>query len=95
MGGGIRKLEDVRRMLNAGADKVGINTAAVFNPELVREATDYFGSQCIVVAIDAKKVSEAGEPDVGECLPGGRKRTGIDALEWAEKMPGACSTNWT
>ena len=87
VGGGIRKLEDVRRMLNAGADKVGINTAAVFNPELVREATDYFGSQCIVVAIDAKKVSAAGEPDRWEVFThGGRKRTGIDAVEWAEKM---------
>ena len=87
VGGGIRKLEDVRRMLNAGADKVGINTAAVFNPELVREATDYFGSQCIVVAIDAKKVSEPGEPDRWEVFThGGRKRTGIDAVEWAEKM---------
>ena len=87
VGGGIRKLEDVRRMLNAGADKVGINTAAVFNPELVREATDYFGSQCIVVAIDAKKVSAAGEPERWEVFThGGRKRTGIDAVEWAEKM---------
>ena len=87
VGGGIRKLEDVRRMLNAGADKVGINTAAVFDPELVREATDYFGSQCIVVAIDAKKVSAAGEPDRWEVFThGGRKRTGIDAVEWAEKM---------
>lgn len=87
VGGGIRKLEDVRRMLNAGADKVGINTAAVFNPELVREATDYFGSQCIVVAIDAKRVNEAGEPDRWEVFThGGRKRTGIDAVAWAEKM---------
>ena len=87
VGGGIRKLDDVRRMLNAGADKVGINTAAVFNPELVREATDYFGSQCIVVAIDAKKVSAVGEPDRWEVFThGGRKRTGIDAVEWAEKM---------
>ena len=87
VGGGIRKLEDVRRMLNAGADKVGINTAAVFNPELVREATDYFGSQCIVVAIDAKKVSEPGEPERWEVFThGGRTRTGIDAVEWAEKM---------
>lgn len=87
VGGGIRKLEDVRRMLNAGADKVGINTAAVFNPELVREATDYFGSQCIVVAVDAKKVSEPGEPERWEVFThGGRKRTGIDAVEWAEKM---------
>jgi cyclase len=87
VGGGIRKLEDIRRMLNAGADKVGINTAAVFNPELVREASDYFGSQCIVVAIDAKSVSQDGEPKRWEIFThGGRKATGIDALEWAEKM---------
>ena len=87
VGGGIRKLDDVRRMLNAGADKVGINTAAITNPELVREATDYFGSQCIVVAIDAKRVSEAGEPLRWEVFThGGRKRTGIDAVAWAEKM---------
>lgn len=62
VGGGIRKLADIRRMLNAGADKVAINTAAVFNPELVLEAAAYFGSQCIVVAIDAKQVSVADEP---------------------------------
>lgn len=87
VGGGIRKLDDVRRMLNAGADKVGINTAAITNPELVREATDYFGSQCIVVAIDAKRVSEPGEPLRWEVFThGGRKRTGIDAVAWAEKM---------
>ncbi len=87
VGGGIRKLEDIRRMLNAGADKVAINTAAVFNPELVREATDYFGSQCIVVAIDAKKVSVDAEPERWEVFThGGRKRTGIDAVAWAEKM---------
>ena len=87
VGGGIRKLEDVRRMLNAGADKVAINTAAVFNPELVRDATDYYGSQCIVVAIDAKTVSEDGEPKRWEIFThGGRKATGIDALDWAEKM---------
>lgn len=87
VGGGIRKLDDVRRMLNAGADKVGINTAAITNPELVREATDYFGSQCIVVAIDAKRVNAAGEPLRWEVFThGGRKRTGIDAVAWAEKM---------
>lgn len=87
VGGGIRKLEDVRRMLNAGADKVSINTAAVFNPELVKEATDYFGSQCIVVAIDAKCVSSEGESKRWEIFThGGRKETGIDVLEWAEKM---------
>jgi len=87
VGGGIRVVEDVRRMLNAGADKVAINTAAVFNPELVKEATDYFGSQCIVVAIDAKRVSAEGEPLRWEIFThGGRKGTGIDAIGWAEKM---------
>ena len=87
VGGGIRKVEDIRRMLNAGADKVAINTAAVFNPEFVREAAERFGSQCIVVAIDAKKVSTEGEPDRWEIFThGGRKPTGIDAVEWARKM---------
>ena len=87
VGGGIRKVDDVRRMLNAGADKVAINTAAVFNPEFVKEATDKFGSQCIVVAIDAKKVSGEGEPLKWEIFThGGRKPTGIDAIEWAKKM---------
>ena len=87
VGGGIRKLEDIRQMLNAGADKVGINTAAVFNPEFVREAAQRFGSQCIVVAIDAKKVSGSDEPDHWEIFThGGRKPTGLDAIEWAKKM---------
>ena len=87
VGGGIRKVEDVRRMLNAGADKVAINTAAVFNPDLVREATDYFGSQCIVVAIDAKRVSKEDERLKWEIFThGGRKGTGIDAIEWSKKM---------
>ena len=87
VGGGIRTVEDIRRMLNAGADKVGINTAAVFNPEFVREAAEKFGSQCIVVAIDAKKVSTEGEPSKWEIFThGGRKPTGIDAVEWAVKM---------
>ncbi|MBL3527556.1 MAG: imidazole glycerol phosphate synthase subunit HisF [gamma proteobacterium endosymbiont of Lamellibrachia anaximandri] len=87
VGGGIRVVEDVRRMLNAGADKVAINTAAVFNPEFVREATTKFGSQCIVVAIDAKKVSGEGEPLKWEIFThGGRKPTGIDAIEWAKRM---------
>ena len=86
VGGGIRKLEDIRQMLNAGADKVGINTAAVFNPEFVREAAQRFGSQCIVVAIDAKKVSGSDEPDHWEIFThGGRKPTGLDAIEWAKK----------
>jgi imidazole glycerol-phosphate synthase subunit HisF len=87
VGGGIRTEEDIRRMLNAGADKVGINTAAVFNPEFVKSATDRFGSQCIVVAIDAKKVSGEGEPLKWEIFThGGRKPTGLDAIEWATRM---------
>ncbi|VAW97978.1 Imidazole glycerol phosphate synthase cyclase subunit HisF [hydrothermal vent metagenome] len=87
VGGGIRKVEDIRRMLNAGADKVAINTAAVFNPEFVKEAAEKFGSQCIVVAIDAKQVSGEGETNRWEIFThGGRKPTGIDAIEWAIKM---------
>ncbi len=87
VGGGIRKLDDIRRMLNAGADKVGINSAAVFNPEFVQQAAEKFGSQCIVVAIDAKKVSGDGEPPRWEIFThGGRKPTGINAVEWAIKM---------
>ncbi len=87
VGGGIRKLDDIRTMLNAGADKVGINSAAVFNPDFVREAAEKFGSQCIVVAIDAKKVSAENEVDRWEIFThGGRKPTGIDAIKWAIKM---------
>jgi cyclase len=87
VGGGIRELEDIRRMLNAGADKVGINSAAVFRPEFVKEAAEKFGSQCIVVAIDAKKVSAEGEKNRWEIFThGGREPTGIDAIEWAVKM---------
>jgi len=87
VGGGIRTLDDIRTMLNAGADKVGINSAAIFRPEFVREAAERFGSQCIVVAIDAKKVSADGEPNRWEIFThGGRKGTGIDAVEWAVKM---------
>jgi cyclase len=87
VGGGIRTIDDVRKMLNAGADKVSINTAAVFNPEFVREASDKVGAQCIVVAIDAKQVSKAGEPLRWEIFThGGRKPTGLDAIEWARKM---------
>ena len=87
VGGGIRTLDDIRRMLNAGADKVGINSAAVFRPEFVKEAADKFGSQCIVVAIDAKKVSQEGEENRWEIFThGGRKPTGINAVEWAVKM---------
>lgn len=87
VGGGIRSIDDVRRMLNAGADKVAINTAAVFNPEFVKQAAERVGSQCIVVAIDAKKVSQPGEADRWEIFThGGRKPTGLDAIEWAKKM---------
>jgi len=87
VGGGIRTLEDIRRMLNAGADKVGINSAAVFRPEFVQEAAEKFGNQCIVVAIDAKKVSAENEPPQWEIFThGGRKATGINAVEWAKKM---------
>ncbi|MDH3631115.1 MAG: imidazole glycerol phosphate synthase subunit HisF [Gammaproteobacteria bacterium] len=87
VGGGIRELADIRRMLNAGADKVSINTAAVFNPEFVAAAADKFGSQCIVVAVDAKRVSTQDEPGRWEIFThGGRKPTGIDTLEWVQKM---------
>jgi cyclase len=87
VGGGIRKVEDIRKMLNAGADKVAINSAAVFNPEIVKDASDKVGNQCIVAAIDAKRVSKDGEPLRWEIFThGGRKETGIDAVEWAVKM---------
>lgn len=82
VGGGIRSLDDIRRLLNAGADKVAINTAAVAEPEFVRQAARRFGSQCIVVAIDAKRVGQGWEV----FTHGGRKPTGIDAVEWAAKM---------
>jgi cyclase len=87
VGGGIRTCDDIRRLLNAGADKVSINTAAVFNPDFVREAAQRFGSQCIVVAIDAKKVSLPGETDRWEIFThGGRKPSGLDAVDWSRKM---------
>ena len=89
VGGGIRELSDIRRMLNAGADKISINTAAVFNPEFVARAADKFGSQCIVVAVDAKRVSAPDDAGRWEIFThGGRKSTGIDVLEWVEKMDG-------
>ncbi|MGL4603138.1 MAG: imidazole glycerol phosphate synthase subunit HisF [Iodobacter sp.] len=87
VGGGIRAVDDIRRLLNAGADKVSINTTAVTNPQLVKEATDRFGSQAIVVAIDAKQVSHPGEPLRWEVFThGGRTATGLDAIEWATRM---------
>jgi cyclase len=87
VGGGIRTVDDIRLMLNAGADKVSINSAAVFNPDFVKAASDHFGAQCIVVAIDAKKVSAEHENPRWEIFThGGRKPTGIDAVEWAVRM---------
>jgi len=86
VGGGIRSCEDIRKMLNAGADKVSINTAAVFNPEFVKQAAERFGSQCTVVAIDARRVP-GSDPQRWEVYThGGRKPTGIDVLEWAQRM---------
>lgn len=82
VGGGVRAVADVQRLLNAGADKVSINTSAVTNPQLVKDAADRYGSQCIVVAIDAKRVGERWEV----FTHGGRKATGLDAVEWAKKM---------
>ena len=89
VGGGIRVNQDIRRLLNAGADKVGINTAAVFRPEFVKEASSQFGAQCIVVAIDAKCVEQDadGVPVRWEIYThGGRKPTGFDAVDWARRM---------
>jgi len=84
VGGGINRLEDIRKLLRAGADKVSINTGAVARPEFVREAAETFGSQCIVVAIDAKRAASGWEV----FTHGGRKETGLDACLWAEKMAG-------
>lgn len=90
VGGGIRSVDDVRRMLNAGADKVAINTAAIHDPTLVANAAERYGSQCIVVAIDAKRVESPGpEPRWEVFTHGGRRPTGIDALAWAEQMAAA------
>ncbi|MEN9657431.1 MAG: hypothetical protein RL571_896 [Pseudomonadota bacterium] len=87
VGGGIRVVDDIRRLLNAGADKVSINTTAVTNPQMVKDASDRFGSQAIVVAIDAKQVSLPGEPIRWEVFThGGRNPTGLDAIEWATRM---------
>jgi cyclase len=82
VGGGVRSTDDVRHLLNAGADKISINTSAILNPKLVAEASSRFGSQCIVVAIDAKKVGDHWEV----FTHGGRNPTGLDAVEWAKKM---------
>ena len=87
VGGGVRTVDDIRRLLEAGADKVSINTAAVTRRDFVREASEKFGAQCIVVAIDAKKVSQPGEADRWEIFThGGRKPTGIDAIAFAKQV---------
>lgn len=87
VGGGVRTVEDVRRLLNAGADKISVNSSAISNPQLVSDATARYGSQCIVVAIDAKRSSAPGEPPRWEVFThGGRKATGLDAVEWAREM---------
>lgn len=87
VGGGVRSVEDVRRLLNAGADKVGINTAAIQRPELVRDASEKVGAQCIVVAIDAKKIETTDGQDQWQVFThGGRRATGLDAVAWAKKM---------
>lgn len=87
VGGGVRSTSDIRALLRAGADKVSINTTAIHRPEFVTEAAERFGSQCIVVAIDAKGVSQPGEEPRWEIFThGGRKPTGIDAVEWAQRM---------
>jgi imidazole glycerol-phosphate synthase subunit HisF len=85
VGGGIRTLDDIRRMLNAGADKVSINTSAIQNPELIRSASIKFGSQCIVVAIDAK-LTRNNKSGWGVYTHGGRRETGLDVVEWAKKV---------
>jgi len=87
VGGGVRTVEDIRKLLKCGADKVSINTAAVNNRDFVRQAAEKFGDQCIVVAIDAKKVSKAGEPDRWEIFThGGRNPTGIEAIGYAREV---------
>jgi cyclase len=86
VGGGVRSVDDVRRLLNAGADKASINTAAVQNPQLVADAADRYGSQCIVVAVDAKRVPDSDPPRWEVFTHGGRRATGIDAVEWGRKM---------
>jgi cyclase len=85
VGGGVRTVEDVRRLLNAGADKVSFNSAAVANPQVIHAASQKYGAQCIVVAIDAKRRA-AGEPGWDVYTHGGRKNTGLDAVEWAREM---------
>lgn len=86
VGGGVREIKDIRNLLNAGADKVSINTAAVFQPDFVREAAERFGSQCIVVAVDARRVPQSQDLRWEVYTHGGRNPTGIDVLEWVTRM---------
>ncbi len=86
VGGGVRELADIRNLLSAGADKVSINSAAIYNPQFVQAAADKFGSQCIVVALDAKQTHHSDSPCWEIFTHGGRNPTGIDAIEWAKKM---------
>jgi len=86
VGGGVRQVSDVQRLLNAGADKISINSAAVANPELVRAASNYHGSQCIVVAIDARRVANSETPAWEVFTHGGRRGTGLDVIAWARQM---------
>jgi len=84
VGGGLRSINDMRRILEAGADKIAINTAAVLNPEIISQGAQKFGAQCIVIAIDAKRANGV-DPKWEVCIHGGRKSTGIDAIEWAKR----------
>ena len=90
VGGGVRELSDVNKLLNAGADKISVNSTAVFKPEFIKQASKHFGSQCIVVAIDAKQTAWQEQGDAKDrweiFTHGGRKSTGIDAIDWAKKM---------
>ena len=86
VGGGVRSVEDVRRLLNAGADKVSINTAAVLNPQLVADASGRYGAQCIVVAVDARRIPDSSPVKWEVFTHGGRRATGIDAVEWGRRM---------
>jgi cyclase len=86
VGGGLRSIDDMRRMLEAGADKTSINTAAVINHKIITEGAKRFGSQCIVIAIDARRVDDSSEPKWVVCTHGGRKPTEIDAIEWAKQV---------
>ncbi|HLS43313.1 MAG TPA: imidazole glycerol phosphate synthase subunit HisF [Paenalcaligenes sp.] len=87
VGGGVREVSDIQRLLNAGADKVSINSAAITNPNLIKAAAEHYGSQCLVVAIDARRSSAPGEPPKWEVYThGGKRNTGLDVVEWAQRV---------